>query len=128
MDSPNYTNCKSVPLDKFISFYNTEKISDSQYKIVEIIKRDLYVNKVIEVGDIISVNDWWITYKITRGEEEICYGSEELYTIVNSEFEGFVDSSVEDLIDKLYTKLQGHKVIEKNPYARLEEVLRKYAK
>ena len=85
MDSPNYAKCKSIPLDKFISFYNTEKISDSQYKIVEIIKRDLCVHKTIQVGDIIKVNEWWITYKITRGEEEICSGVEGVYLIANTE-------------------------------------------
>jgi hypothetical protein len=58
MDSPNYTNCKSIPLDKFNSFYNTEKVASFKYKIVEIIKRDLYANKAVELNDIIETNNW----------------------------------------------------------------------
>jgi hypothetical protein len=85
MDLPNYTNYKSVPIDKFISFYNTEKISDSQYKIVEIIKKELCANKTVEIGDIIEINNWWITYKVTRGNKEICSGVEGVYLVSQCE-------------------------------------------
>ncbi len=80
-----YSTCTpDIPLATFHSLYITNKISECQYEIIEIIRHEL-PSKVM-IGDIIDVNNWWITYKITRGDNHILSGTDGLYIKANAEF------------------------------------------
>lgn len=120
---------KDPPKDIFRGFFNTKKISDNKYLILEIIISNKFWCDGIQVGDVIEdFKGSMLNYTILRNEQEIPNnGIDSLYIIKNTDFKCFYDLSVGDLIDKLYDKLNNYdKLIGINPYSKIFEELEKY--
>lgn len=126
-DDYDYTNCKTISLDKFNAFYYTTKITDKHYKITEIIKNCDYYDA--EVGDIINTEDCGFSHEITRNDEKIITGRcEGIYLISKSDFYGFIDSVVESNIISLYNNIKNfnkNKIYTNETYIKLENYLEK---
>jgi hypothetical protein len=121
---------KDPPPSIFKSFFNTKKISYDKYVILEIIILDKFFIPDIRTGDIIKNGFGMLNYTIYRGEQEISNnGFENVYIIKNEDFKCFYDWSVDNLIDKLYNKLNNYeRVIGVNPYSKIFESLKEYNK
>lgn len=121
--------CKDPPKNIFKAFFKTKKISEEDYVITEIIIIDKLWFGDKQVGDIIKIlPNSILNYEIYRDNIEInSCGLENLYIINSEEFKCFYDRTINDLIDKLYNKLENYKnLIGINPYNEISQALNKY--
>ena len=123
-------NLKDPPKDVFRAFFNTQKVSEDNYLILEIIILDEIFGDV-KIGDIIKTVYGMLNYTIYRNGIEINNnGFESVYIIKNDQFKCFYDFSVNKIIEELYNKLKNYEnVIGTNPYTEiLNSIIEYYAK
>lgn len=117
-------NNKSPSIDEFHWFFEVEKISDNKYVILDLIKKHIF-GKELKSGDILVNTCSMITLEVYRDDKLIYDGIETFYVIKKEEFEGLCDNSIDELIDKLFNKLESYCPIQKNPYEDIHSVIKK---
>ena len=118
-------NCYSPQIDSFLSFYETIKIEDDKYKILDIIKQDTKQHN-FQTGDILISSIGMITLQVSREDKIIFDGIESKYIINKKDFNGICEDSIDYLIKQLHIKLQNYKTIKINPYQEIEKSIKKY--
>jgi len=118
-------NCYSPQIDAFISFYETCKIEDDKYKILDIIKQDTKQH-TFQIGDILISSTGMITLQVSRENKIIFDGIESKYIINKKYFNGLCENSIDHLIKQLDIKLQNYKTLKINPYEEIEKSIKKY--